>query len=234
MGALEAALDRMRAVGAPAIELITERPAAPPRSVGLLSGSFDPITVAHVRLAEAALATSDLVVFVYSVRTLPKEGRGAEQASLLTELERLEALSHVCAGDARFAAAVCSRGLLVEQVEAAAAAFPGAELSVVVGSDKLLQLFDPRWYEDSDAATSALLSRALVRFGIRSGDERAVRRLLRRDDLGPRLDRLRPLDVPPEVAAVSSSHVRDLIRRELDVSELIPEEARPIVRADPA
>src|SRR5262245_27148627 len=131
----------MRVAEAPAMELITDRPPAPPRSVALLSGSFDPVTVAHVGLAEAALATSDVVVFVYSVRTLPKEGRRAEHASLLTEAERLDALARVCARGARFAAAVCSRGLLVDHVEAADAPFPGADVSVVVGSDKLLQLF---------------------------------------------------------------------------------------------
>ena len=50
-----------------------------------------------------------------------------------------------------------------------------AALSVIVGSDKLLQLFDPRWYENRDAVIATLLDRAHVRYGLRAGDEEAVR-----------------------------------------------------------
>jgi nicotinic acid mononucleotide adenylyltransferase len=215
----------MRATEAPAIELITEPLPAPPWSVALLSGSFDPVTIGHVALAEAALATSELAVFVYSVRTLPKEGRSVAEEPLLDEIDRLRALVGVCDRNPRFGVAVSSRGLLVEQVEAAAAAFEGAELSVILGSDKLLQLFDPHWYKDPDAAIPALLERATVRYGIRSGDEDAVGALLERHEIRPLRDRLTALDAPAEIAAVSSSRVRELIRSGTDVSNLVPSSA---------
>jgi nicotinamide-nucleotide adenylyltransferase len=231
MATIESALERMRAAEAPAMEPVTGWPRASPRSVALLSGSFDPVTVGHVALAEASLATSDVAVFVYSVRTLPKDGTSAGHAPLLPERDRVRALVRVCERDGRFAAAVCSRGLLTEQVEAASGAFPNAALSVIVGSDKLIQLFDPRWYADRDAAVSALLSRARVRYGVRAGDEEAVRALLAGTDARPWLDRLEPLDVPPDVAAVSSSRVRELIRSGADVTALVPVEVRPILSA---
>jgi nicotinic acid mononucleotide adenylyltransferase len=231
MGTIEAALERMRAAEAPAMEPVTGRPPAPPRSVALLSGSFDPVTVGHVALADAALATSEVGVFVYSVRTLPKEGPSAGHAALLSESDRLRALIRVCERDVRFATAVCSRGLLADQVEAAAVAFPNAALSVIVGSDKLLQLFDPRWYEDRDAVIATLLDLAHVRYGLRAGDEEAVRALLGRADVRPWLERLDPLDVPPDVTAISSRRVRELIRAGADVTGLVPPEVRPILSA---
>jgi len=230
-GEREAALARMRAAEAPAIELVTDPAPARPRSVALVSGSFDPVTVAHVGLAEAALASSEWVLFVYSVRTLPKEGRSGEHGPLLSETERLDALAKVCARHPRFAVAVCSRGLLVDQVEAAADTFPGAELSLVVGSDKLLQLFDPRWYEDRDSAITRLLDRAGIRYSVRRGDAEAVDALLRGNLVPPWRDRFELLGATGPIADHSSSRVRDLVRRGSDVSDLVPEEAWPIVRA---
>src|SRR5207302_5234941 len=58
-----------------------------PASVALLPGSFDPVTVAHAAMARAAEERAELVVLVYSARTLPKEGRPGPP--LLREPERL-------------------------------------------------------------------------------------------------------------------------------------------------
>jgi nicotinic acid mononucleotide adenylyltransferase len=229
MEAFESVLRRMRSAEMPALELISPSPTASPRSLALLSGSFDPVTVGHVALAEAALGNVDSVVFVYSVRTLPKEGPSAVHPPLLEEVDRLGALVRVCEGHSGLAAAACSHGLLADQVDAAAVAFPGAEVSLVLGSDKLMQLFDPRWYGDRDAALETLLARVRVLYALREGDERALRTLLRSADAGPWLDRLRPLDVSPHVAAVSSSKVRALLRAGADISVLVPPEALPFV-----
>src|SRR5438552_2276767 len=67
-------------------------PAAP--SVALLAGSFDPVTVAHLALAEAAREHATLVVALYSARTLPKEP--GTPPALLDERARIETLVSVC------------------------------------------------------------------------------------------------------------------------------------------
>jgi nicotinic acid mononucleotide adenylyltransferase len=221
---LHSVLERLRSSDSPVLDIrtaITGRPS----SVALLSGSFDPITVAHVALALAAGDHADPVVLTYSVRTLPKRAG----APLLTEDERLRTVEAVCAARPGLALGLCSHGLLGDQVAAAAERFPGAELSVVMGSDKLAQLFDPVWYTDRDRALAALFASAGVRYAVRDGDD-VTEALATAAELGHG-GRIEPLDVDPRVAAVSSRRVRQLARAGEDVAGLVPPEVSGTVVA---
>lgn len=198
-----------------------------PASVALLSGSFDPVTNAHLELARAAREHADLAVLTYSVRTLPKEPGAA--GPLLTEDERLRVLADVCAARPGLAVGLCSHGLLADQVAAATDRFPGARISVILGTDKLAQLFDPVWYEDREATLGALFAAADLRYAVRAGEDAAAA-LSAAAELG-HAGRIGPLDVEPGIAAVSSRMVRALVRSGRDVAGLVPPEALDAVRA---
>jgi len=199
-------------------------------SVALLSGSFDPVTVAHEALARAGTGSADLVVLMYSVRTLPKELETA--GALFTEDERLEVLERFCAARPKLALGLCSHGLLVDQVRAARSRFPGAELTVLLGSDKLIQLFEPHWYGDRDEALGALFDAAAVRYALRRGDEDAVASVLEEAARAGWVDPIERLEVDPAVAAVASREVRERARSGAPVEALVPPEARDgILRA---
>ena len=215
----------LRTSKVPRLEVWPPRPVST-RRIALLSGSFDPITVAHEALAAAADAEADAVLLVYSVRTLPKEGGAA--GPLLGEDERLDALERFCATRG-LVAALCSHGLLADQAAGAGAAFPAASLTLVLGSDKLGQLFDRRWYEDRDAAVARLFAMASVAYAVRAGDESLVRRALA--GAGAWSRRIRALDVDPSVAAVSSREVRERARAGLPFDDLVPREEVDVVRA---
>ena len=216
----EAVLEELRASPRPRLVLVPD-PAESPRSVALLAGSFDPITIGHAAMAEAVARRVELVVLVYSVRTLPKEGPGP--AALLLEKERVAALDAFCRARS-YAVGLSSHGLLADQVAAAGERFPGAEIVVVMGSDKLLQLFDPRWYGDVDAALTPMFERARVAYTVRTGDDEAVEACLGRNARwGGRIERLH---IPPDAAAASSRRVRELLARGDDVSTLVPAEVR--------
>jgi nicotinic acid mononucleotide adenylyltransferase len=193
---------------------------ARPASVGLLAGSFDPMTVAHAALAEALRAhAADLVLLVYSPRTMPKSD-GAEPP-LLTPEQRVASMAAWCAPRPGFEAAICSHGLYADQAEAAARAFPGAEIVVGLGTDKVLQLFDSAWYEDRDAALTKLFDVASVAYAAR-GTHEGVESLLQEN--APWASKLIPLRLPAEVRDVSSANVRSLLRRGKDATPLIPAE----------
>jgi nicotinic acid mononucleotide adenylyltransferase len=211
-------LEGLRAATTPTM-LVDPDPGLP-RRVALLPGSFDPITVAHAALADAARDWADLVVLVYSVRTVPKDVEA--EPPLLAEPERIQALTRFCAARPGTAVGLCSHGLLVDHVRAAAERFPPAELAVVVGSDKVVQLFDPAWYEDHEAALDELFGRATVLYAIREGEADAVRATLSHPANVRWQVRLQRIDVAPEVAAVSSRMVRSLLRRGDDMSHLLP------------
>jgi nicotinamide-nucleotide adenylyltransferase len=217
------ALRRALAATEPRLEVLDGAP--PVGSLGLVPGSFDPMTVAHAALAEAL--DVDLAVLVYSPRTLPKDpSLGGIEPPLLDDTGRIRSLLAFAAGRDRIEVALCSHGRLVDQAEAAVAGFPGARLVFGVGSDKVAQILDPRWYQDPAAEIGRLFSLAEIRYGVRAGS--------RIDDVigaaGPWRGRLHPLDLPEEVAELSSRRVRAALRRGEDVDPLVPPEIRPFLR----
>jgi nicotinamide-nucleotide adenylyltransferase len=217
---LPTVLEQLRGTSQPTLILLPPLQDTP-ASVALLAGSFDPLTVGHAAMAGAAAELAELVVLVYSARTLAKEG--LPPPALLDELDRVRALERFCASHG-YAAGLCSHGLLVDQVRAADRLVPSAELTLVMGSDKLLQLLDPRWYDDVDAALDPLFHRATVAFAMRAGDEAAVADALARPRHARWAARIRLLEIPAAVAAVASRGVRERIARGEDVSQLVPEE----------
>lgn len=161
-----AALLRYRAVIAdlsptalPTLSLIAPQSSArQPRMLALLPGSFNPVTRAHLALAEAALAipTCDTVWFLISVRTIDKE----QVTGALLE-DRLAQLCELARSRPWMGVAVCNRGLYVEQAEAARnCAGARASLRFLVGFDKIVQIFDPRYYGDRDEALQRLFGLA--------------------------------------------------------------------------
>ena len=125
----------------------------------------------------------------------------------------------------RVAVALTSHGLYGDQAEAASGAFPGSHLTFAIGSDKLVQLAEPGWYEDRDAALGRLFSRAEVRYAMRAGEREHVRDALR--SLDRWAEGIRPLHVPRAVEGISSTAVRRAIREGSDVRGVVPPEVLP-------
>lgn len=204
-----------------------------PAVVGLLPGSFDPPTVAHEALARGlARMGCGLVLFVWSVRTLPKEATpgGDPSPPLLDELGRLECLAALAGGRPELGVALTSHGLIVEQAEAAARRFPGSRLVVGMGSDKVLQLLDPRWYEDRTATLDHLTGLATLAYATRAGEEEAVERALTDPEHARWRRAFSDTGLAPGIAAVSSREVRTRLRGGLDVSGLVPPEVLTFLR----
>jgi nicotinamide-nucleotide adenylyltransferase len=224
---IRSVLDEAARPGPPRLILLTD-PVPPGARVGLVPGSFDPMTVAHAALADALLADgADVVVLTYSPRTMPKEGPAASEPPLLAPERRVASMVAFAGPRPQVAVALTSHGLYADQAEAASGAFPGSHLTFAIGSDKLVQLAEPGWYGDRDVALGRLFARAEVRYAMRAGDREPVRDALRS------LDRwaggIRPLDVPPAVAGISSTAVRRAIREGSDVRGVVPREVLPYV-----
>jgi nicotinic acid mononucleotide adenylyltransferase len=227
-----AALAELRRPGPPRLEVLLpgEIGSPGPAVVGLLSGSFDPPTIAHRALARGLVEMGcELVLLVWSVRTLPKERApgGDPSPPLLDTAARIECLAALAGSPQAgpgLGVALSSHGLIAEQAEAAAHRFPGARLVAGMGSDKVLQLLDPRWYEDRTPALDRLTALATVAYAARAGEEELVRAAL----ADPANARWRwafgSLGCDPAVAAVSSREVRTRLRAGEDVSDLVPPE----------
>jgi nicotinic acid mononucleotide adenylyltransferase len=222
--AISAALLGLRRPGPARLEVLDG--GGPAGRVGVVPGSFDPMTVAHATLARAlGDGGCDLVLLLYSPQTMPKE-RDAEPP-LLTPEARVASLLAWSVPREGFGTALCSHGLIADQATAAGRAFPGADLVFGLGSDKVVQLLDPSWYEDPDEALSGLFRSARVAYGIRAGQGDRVQEALDREARWR--DRLEAVELPDAVSEISSSRVRRLVRERRDVSDLLPEEVVPFL-----
>ena len=157
-------------------------------------------------------------MLVYSVATVPKEP--GSSPPLLSEATRIGALQRLRLRPG-LAMGLASHGLLVDQVTAAREVFPGAELTVLLGSDKALQLLDPRWYVDRDDALDRLLGAADVRYVERAGSEGLVAAALARPEHRRWAAGFTRLPSGP-FADISSAQVRARLRRGEDVGAWVP------------
>lgn len=150
---------------------------------GVFPGSFDPLTVAHVAIADAAHAQCGLdeLVLVVSVDPL-----GKAAADQLTVDHRLAAIAKATGDRPWLHAAATDKRLLVD----IAAGFD----VLVLGADKWAQVIDPAFYADAQAAADAV---------------RRLPPLAVAGRLGlPVPDGATLLVLPPWIGAVSSTAVR--------------------------
>ena len=119
-------------------------------------GSFDPPTIAHVHLAETAIAQLgfDRVDFALSSHTL-----GKDDARLTPLDERVAQLSELASNDDRLGVITTADSLLADIAEGYDA--------VILGADKWHQVLDPVWYGDTSARNEALQRLPLVALAAR-------------------------------------------------------------------
>src|ERR1035438_9124690 len=106
------------------------RAAGHPCRLGILPGTFNPVTIAHLALARAALSSVDEVLFVLPRAFPHKEYSGASFG------ERLELLCAAVSGGQAFSIAAADRGLFREiAAECRAAYGEGVRLTFLCGRD---------------------------------------------------------------------------------------------------
>ena len=180
--------------------------------VGLFAGSFNPLTQAHVALVNAAwrLAGLDVIVWACAAASVDKER--VERATLVDRLAQMRAF---VATRRHEALVLLNRGLYVDEARILRTLLaPSAELTILVGFDKIVQIFDPRYYSDRDAALRALFALAGVLVAPRDDDgDQALATLLAAPENQPFAAHVRYLDVPPIWTHDSSTEARTLASR---------------------
>ena len=222
-------MDLLDPSGPPQVRLLVGD-CPPDARLAVMSGSFNPPTRAHLGLAQAALATGqfDRLCFALAVRTVNKE-----QIVGATLAERCAMLAALVRDEPRLAAAVTNRGLYVEQAQAIQAAFAPRDLAFVVGFDKIVQIVDPRYYADRDAALRDLFARARFLVAPRDGGGREeLERLFQQPgqrDYAGRVQFLALTDMEQLELGLSSTRVRELLARGEDVSWAVPAAVAPLL-----
>jgi nicotinic acid mononucleotide adenylyltransferase len=181
--------------------------------VGVLAGSFNPLTPAHSALMNAAARTLRLSVRLWAFALVTVDKERVERATLTDRALQLQAY---LAGRRTAAGLLVLRaGLYADQAAALRTLLPpGARLWLVVGYDKVTQIFDPRYYADRDAALRRLFAAAELAVAPRGAHHAAdLAALLALPQNRPYAARVRLLPTRAKMAAASSTVARDLAAR---------------------
>ena len=147
---------------APSQALVVPDSPTPEGKIIVFPGSFNPPTLAHIALLKQAwqFARVHGPMYIYAaLSTQITDKEGVERPLLL---DRINLLETVLRKHVRHTGIILfNRGLYVEQAEAVHSAFPQvSNLYFLIGFDKIVQIFDPRYYEDRDLALQELFELA--------------------------------------------------------------------------
>ena len=204
----------------------------------LIPGSFNPLTWAHVALAINAWLTMNpiggeraVVYYLWSgaISTVAKEQ--VERAAWADRLAQLATLSRASVHPS--GVALFNKGLYLDQARALRTmVHPDSELVIVVGFDKVVQIFDERYYEDRDAALHELFSLARMLVAPRdSAGKEELRALLDQPENRPFADQVQFMEAGQ--AALSSSQIRAIAANSTapeDLAMLAPPESCALIR----
>lgn len=219
-------LDRLRSEPNPKAFLWSPSGEFRPGRMGVLPGSFNPPTLAHVELARQARGAFNLDTIVFSVGSLIVDKQTATGLCLEDRLLLLSMLTQELGWG--FVAAV-NKGLYYEQAAAyRELAGRRAHLFFIVGMDKVLQIFDAKYYEDRDSALRSLfIDSQLIAAQRGDANRQTLEKLLALKENRAYEDRVFFLSLPPEVRDLSSSSIREGIASNATLAEELP----PLVRA---
>ncbi len=190
--------------------------------LGVFSGSFNPPTIAHVRLCEQAERDLGLdeILWLMAVVNVDKSFFGFP----LTE--RLAMMTAVAQERPNWSVAACSHGRFFEKAQAVAEAYPtGTQIWFLVGYDTLVRIFEPRFYPDLPMTEALRRFFVLARLAVMprgDTDETAVRQFLQRPEVQPFADRITVLPLDLSIRWVSSTMVRQRLERGEPVDDLVP------------
>lgn len=177
-----------------------------PGRLGILAGTFNPPTRAHLVLAESALHHVDEVVWVLP-RVLPhKHQHGA------TFDERIQMLCHLAANGTRQSVAAAQGGLFLEIARECRTNYGAAELLFVCGRDAAQRVME--WDYGQAGVVDRMLSEFQLLVAGRDGHYQPSGRFA---------SRIHRLTVAASIDPISSTDVRDRIRLGEPWEHLVPE-----------
>lgn len=195
----------------------------PQPRLGVLGGAFNPVTCAHLALAEQACTQFDLteVLFVLPER-LPH--RHPHEASLEDRIAmlRLALASWPC-----FSLAVCTHGLFVDIARALTPHYPrSTRLFFLLGADAADRIL--LWnYPDREATLAEMFARFDLVIARRAGEL-----AWSKDPLVERFhSHLHRLEMPPDYQSLSGTTVREALRRGNSIDALVPPGVADYIRS---
>jgi nicotinic acid mononucleotide adenylyltransferase len=219
---------------APPKALVVPGSPQPCENILVFSGSFNPPTTAHLALLKQAqqFARQHEPMFVYAAFSTHTTDKEAVERPLL--LDRILLLKRLLQTRLPHAGIILfNRGLYIEQAQAIRTSFPRVKrIFFLVGFDKIVQILDPRYYDDRDRVLSALFKLAVLLVAPRgNAGEQELADLLRQPENQRFARFIHALPFDPAYRLVSSTHVRQEGNKATnDALHNVPQEVRQFIR----
>ena len=215
--------DRLDPAASPRIALVHR--AEPPisecgKKLGIFSGSFNPLTLAHTKMIEETIVEYQLdeLLLLLAKANVDKGVFGLPLAARLLTLERYTKIRE------KFSVGVSSHGRYIDKVTALKAILPpDTEFHFIVGYDTLVRIFDPKYYTDFHAELGELFIEARFIVANRGeSDIQTIESFLNQSEIRRYAPYVSCLLLPDVYAYMSSTEVRELLERGEAVEHLVP------------
>ena len=196
-------------------------------TLGVFPASFNPPTLAHLHLVKEAKRRFSLqeVALILDTRPMDKEIVGAPLE------DRVLMLLGLFGKRGDISIGICNEGLFVGKLKALQALMPEARVRFIMGYDTMVRLFDPRYYQDMGEALWRLFGGADLLVGLRGEVTRdEVRAFLSLPEVRPYAERIHLFDLPPSLKGISSTQVRERVKRGESISQLVPPSVEEFIR----
>ena len=206
----------------PQIELIYRAASLPcgTKKLGIFSGSFNPLTLAHVRMIEDTLTADQLdeVLLLLAKANVDKDIFGLPLAARLVTLKKY-ATDHQ-----KFSVGVSSHGRYIDKITALKAIFPSeTEFHFIIGYDTLVRIFDPKYYTNFHAELQELfISARFIVANRAEADIKAIEVFMGQPEIRRYTAYVSRLLLPDTYAYMSSTDARELLARGESIEHLVP------------
>ena len=192
------------------------------KRLGIFSGSFNPLTVAHIKIIEIAQKKYGLdeILLILAKANVDKDVSGLSLA------DRLLMLKEYATSREDFSVAASSHGKFVEKIDVLKPEYPPrTQFGFIIGYDTLTRIFDPKYYTELHTALETLFNHCRIIVANRKGDNaEAVRKFMALPDCSRYAKRIGLIELPDFYASISSTDIRTAIEQGNSIDRLVPPE----------
>ena len=215
--------NRLDPLAPPQIALVHR--AAPPilkrgKKLGIFSGSFNPLTLAHTRMVEDTVAKYQLdeLLLLLAKANVDKGVFGLPLAARLLTVKKYAESRQA------FSVGVSSHGRYIDKVAALKSMFPpDTEFHFIIGYDTLVRIFDTKYYTDFHTELQELFVSARFIVANRAeADIQTIASFMAQPDTQQYTCYVSSVLLPDVYAYISSTQVRELLVRGEAIEHLVP------------
>ena len=188
--------------------------------LGIIPGSFNPPTKAHLGLIKSAMSVvlADEILVLLDLKAMDKRPFGA------TWEERAAMLEILFRENSKVSVGLSNRGFFLDKIELLKKSYPSPiELVFIVGFDTILRVMDEKYYQDRRKSLDRLFEKCKFLVASREDQEEAAfEEFVGRKENKRYREKISFFPLPKIYSCLSSSFVRKKIGEGKSVNRMVP------------